>query len=39
VLRPDSTLDVPEGLGIGVDVVRERLEQAVQRWHDHYPYI
>lgn len=38
VLQSDSTLTVPEGLGIGVEVVRERLEAAVQHWHDNYPY-
>ena len=39
VLRPDSTLGVPEGLGIGVEVVRERLQSAVARWQEHYPYV
>jgi o-succinylbenzoate synthase len=39
VLRSDSTLAVPEGLGIGVEVIRERLDTAVQLWHDNYPYV
>ncbi|GAB4512076.1 MAG: o-succinylbenzoate synthase [Anaerolineae bacterium] len=38
VLNPDSTLSVPDGLGIGVEVQRDRLEAAAAYWQDHYPY-
>lgn len=38
VLRPDSTLAVPEGLGIGVEVQRDRLEKAVADWHERNPF-
>jgi O-succinylbenzoate synthase len=38
VLQPDSTLLVPEGAGIGVEVIRERVEEAEARWQSHYPY-
>ncbi len=31
-LGPDSTIAVPEGMGIGVEVQRERLEGAEARW-------
>lgn len=34
VLGPNSTLAVPDGVGLGVEVVRERLETAVARWHE-----
>lgn len=39
VLQPDSTLLVPDGDGIGVEVVRERLERAVEGWYGqkYYP--
>lgn len=37
VLQPDSTLTVPGGVGIGVEVIRERLEAAVQRYKTDYP--
>lgn len=39
VLQPDSTLLVPDGDGIGVEVVRERVARAVQAWHEqnYYP--
>jgi o-succinylbenzoate synthase len=33
VLQLDSTLAVPDGIGIGVEVVRERLMEAYTRWH------
>lgn len=38
VLNPDSTLTVPDGIGIGVEVQQDRLEAAVQRWHANNPY-
>lgn len=34
VLGPNSTLAVPDGVGLGVEVQRERLETAVARWHE-----
>jgi O-succinylbenzoate synthase len=39
VLNPDSTLNVPNGLGIGVEVVRERLQKATEQWvaQNYYP--
>jgi o-succinylbenzoate synthase len=33
VLNADSTLDVPDDYGIGVDVVRERIEESAARWN------
>ncbi len=38
VLGEGSTLAVPDGYGIGVEVQRDRLAEAVARWHEHYPY-
>lgn len=38
VLQPDSTLLVPQGIGIGVDMEKERLEAAVAQWHERAPY-
>ncbi len=38
VLGAGSTLTVPDGAGIGVTVMRERLEAAAARWHENYPY-
>lgn len=38
VLGPVSTLAVPDGAGIGVEVRRDRLEQAKARWNENYPY-
>ncbi|MDX2139419.1 MAG: o-succinylbenzoate synthase [Chloroflexota bacterium] len=38
VLRPDSTLATAAGAGIGVEVVRERLQTASQLWQQKYPY-
>jgi O-succinylbenzoate synthase len=38
VLGKDSTLAVPDGIGIGVEVQRDRLEEAIARWMLHYPY-
>lgn len=39
VLNPDSTLSVPDGIGIGVEVIRERLTQATALWdaQNYYP--
>jgi len=34
----DSTLSVPDGIGIGVEVQRDRLEQAAQFWKQQNPY-
>lgn len=38
VLGPNSTLSVPDGAGIGVVVARDRLDEAVARWHELKPY-
>ena len=38
VLGAGSTLAVPEGAGIGVEVIRERLAQAEARWREVDPY-
>ena len=38
VLGADSTLAVPDGYGIGVELRRERLEEAKTRWIERYPY-
>ena len=38
VLGPDSTLAVPDGYGIGVEVQRDRLEEAEARWLEKSPY-
>ncbi|MCY4144913.1 MAG: o-succinylbenzoate synthase [Chloroflexi bacterium] len=38
VLGADSTLTVPAGTGIGVEVLRERVEAAAARWRENYPY-
>ncbi len=37
-LNEDSTLRVPEGLGIGVEVIPERLARARALWEEYYPY-
>jgi o-succinylbenzoate synthase len=37
-LGAGSTLAVPDGIGIGVEMHHERLEEAVARWMLHYPY-
>lgn len=39
VLGENSTLAVPDGLGIGVEVDRERLSAAFERWKSINPYI
>lgn len=38
VLGPESTLKVPDGPGIGVEVQRDRLIEAKARWQAEYPY-
>lgn len=38
VLAGDSTLAVADGAGIGVEVQRDRLEEAKQAWRENYPY-
>lgn len=38
VLGEGSTLAVPDGYGIGVEVQRDRLEEAKRRWIENYPY-
>lgn len=38
VLGPESILAVPDGLGIGVEVIRERLEAAVTQWYQQQEY-
>ena len=38
VLGEDSTLAIPDGYGIGVEVQRDRLEEAKRRWIENYPY-
>ncbi len=38
VLGEDSTLAIPDGAGIGVELQRDRLEEAKRRWIDKYPY-
>jgi O-succinylbenzoate synthase len=37
-LGADSTIAIPAGPGIGVEVQRDRLEAAVAMWHATYPY-
>jgi len=37
-LQPNSRLNVPSGLGIGVTVVEDRVEQASALWREQYPY-
>lgn len=34
----DSTLSVPDGIGIGVDVHRDRIEAGDAYWRERYPY-
>jgi O-succinylbenzoate synthase len=38
VLGPDSTLAVADGAGIGVEVIRERLDAAVAEWYAQNQY-
>ncbi|MBE2270974.1 MAG: o-succinylbenzoate synthase [Anaerolinea sp.] len=37
-LQPGSRLNVPSGLGIGVEVIEERVHAAAKLWHEQYPY-
>ncbi len=37
-LNADSTISVPEGVGSGVVVQRDRLEEAKARWREYAPY-
>jgi o-succinylbenzoate synthase len=39
VIRPDSTIAVADGYGIGVAVQLDRVQEAVQRWETHKPYL
>lgn len=39
VLGPESTLAVPDSIGMGVEVVRERLEESVARWNEAAVYV
>jgi len=36
--REDSTLSVPDGIGIGVEVHRDRIEAGDAYWRERYPY-
>ena len=38
VLGENSTIDVPTGPGIGVEVQMDRVQEAVARWQSQYPY-
>ena len=38
VLEPDSSLAVPDGYGIGVEIQRDRLAEAKRRWRENKPY-
>ena len=38
VLGAESSLAVPDGFGIGVEVQQDRLEEAKRRWIENYPY-
>lgn len=38
-LNTDSTLTVPDGAGIGVEVQADRLEAGKARWHEIMPYV
>lgn len=37
-LGPGSSIATPSGAGIGVEVQRDRLQQAAARWQQDYPY-
>ena len=37
-LNDDSTLSVPDGLGIGVEVQMDRVEEAKARWDESNPF-
>lgn len=38
VLEADSTIKVSDGIGIGVEVQRERIEEAEARWREYNPF-
>ena len=38
VLQPDSTLKLPDGAGIGVEVQRDRIAEAEARWRGYNPF-
>lgn len=38
ILNEDSTLTVPDGAGIGIEVQRDRLENFVAKWHERNQY-
>lgn len=38
VLGPNSSIAVPDGYGIGVEVHKERIEAGAARWREEYPY-
>ncbi|NOG50001.1 MAG: hypothetical protein HND48_11620 [Chloroflexi bacterium] len=38
VLGPNSTIEVPEGHGIAVDIKRDRVLEAQSYWFANYPY-
>jgi len=38
VLEADSTIKVPDGIGLGVEVQRDRIEEASARWNENNPF-
>lgn len=38
VLEADSTIKVPDGIGLGVEVQRDRLDEAAARWDESNPF-
>jgi len=38
VLEADSTIKVPDGIGLGVEVQRDRVEEAAARWNENNPF-
>ena len=39
MLNPDSTIDVPQGVGTGVRMQAERLQDAAARWANEFPHL
>ncbi len=39
VLQPGSTLNLPDGVGTGVTMQRDRLAEAEARWHELVHYV
>ena len=37
-LNDDSTLTAPDGAGIGIEMRRDRLDEAKRAWRANYPY-